>query len=86
MNAKKAKALRKVVNNLIKFNKEYGDISIENIYIENIKNRKTDTTYDMENDVIVPKVRVISSGTIKLDKKCKRSIYKKLKSSLKNIS
>jgi predicted RNA-binding protein YlxR (DUF448 family) len=86
MNAKKAKALRKVLKNLVSHQLPNGEtISQETTYTENKLNRKTIVVDDMnEAGELVKKEFPIAAGTITVGKKTQRGLYLHLKKAMKN--
>ena len=80
MNAKKAKALRKVLKNLQASGNQMPEIS----YSENEQNRKRIAVEDFnEAGELVQKVIPIASGTITVERNSIRGLYLHLKKSLK---
>ena len=86
MNAKKAKALRKVVKNLMNHQTPDGQrISAETKYDENHVNRKV-IEIDVPNkdgSGFMKQSVPIAAGTITVDKRCKRGLYIHLKKAMK---
>jgi hypothetical protein len=93
MNAKKAKALRKVLKNLTQIKNEGSNLVSNTVYTENIQNRKMITVQDIADNPVnattdgdgsytTTKKIPIAAGTITLSKNCARGVYKKLKKSL----
>jgi len=81
MNAKKAKALRRVLKNLAKQNpdKVLPDVA----YTEDPTKRKMLTVKDMDKDgQLVDKEIAISAGTVSVNPSSKRGLYNHLKKCL----
>jgi len=84
MNSKKAKAIRKLLKNLKADPTVADKLTPETSYTENTRNRKMIKTTDFdENNELVEKMMAISVGTISLNPKCDRGLYKHLKSQVK---
>lgn len=86
MNAKKAKALRKVLKNLANHQAPNGQtISEETTYSENKQNRKTIVVEDLNKDGELEKrVIPIAAGTITVGKQTQRGLYLHLKKAMQN--
>jgi len=81
MNAKKAKALRRVMKNLAAQNPDR--VLADVAYTEDQSRRKTITVQDMDKDgQLVEKVIPISAGTVSVNPSSKRGLYNHLKKSL----
>jgi hypothetical protein len=84
MNSKKAKAIRKLLKNLKADPSVTDKLTPETTYTENVRNRKMIKYNDVnEAGEVVEKAMPISAGTISLNPKCERGLYKHLKSQVK---
>jgi hypothetical protein len=89
MNQKLAKQLRRLAKKLA----ENANITTENSYNENSRNRKKEyvrdadgkIVFDGEGDAAKAVTREISAGTITVDAKTVKGIYNKLKKTANNI-
>ena len=81
MNAKKAKALRKIMKNL---ENENPQVNTATAYSENTLNRKIINVKDLnENGEMVNKEITIATGTISVTKNSHRGLYLSLKNAIK---
>jgi hypothetical protein len=80
MNAKKAKALRKIIRNLEKMRQGGEQVIPEVAYSENVRNRKQVTVSDFDDKgEMVEKTIPIAAGTITVEARSKRGLYNHLK-------
>ncbi len=85
MNAKKAKALRRVLKNLEKLNPQANLSGQSNTYSENEQNRKLITVEDFDKDGnVISRVIPVAAGTITVNKDSKRGLYLHLKKAMNN--
>jgi len=83
MNAKKAKALRKILRNLEKMQPEGAQPLPEISYSENTRNRKIIVMNDLDKEGnLVEKKIPIAAGTITVDQRSMRGVYKNLKKAM----